>query len=330
MQRLELWGGLECTVARIGDEYRDQILETGHFDRVEDLDRIAALGIRTLRYPVLWETISPDSPGTRRISPGTTSASPACAPSGSRRSPACATTAAGRATPTCSTRAWPDLLARHAARVAERYPDIDRLHARQRASDHRPVLRASTATGIRMARAMRAFLPRAGQRVQGDRSRHAGHPQGEARTRSSFRPTTSARPSRPRPSPIRPSTRTSGAGSPSTCCAGWIDRHHPWWAMFRSHGVAEADLALFLDADAAPDIIGINHYLTSERYLDERLGRYPRAPPRRQRPAPLCGRRGRPHAACRAGSRARRAAARDLGALPPAGRGDRSPSWLHP
>jgi len=56
----ELWGGLECTVVRIGDEFRDQSVETGHSDRIEDLDVIAALGIRTLRYPVLWETISPD------------------------------------------------------------------------------------------------------------------------------------------------------------------------------------------------------------------------------------------------------------------------------
>jgi dTDP-4-dehydrorhamnose reductase len=62
MQRLELWGGLECTVARIGDDFRDQVQETGHRDRIEDLDRIASLGIRTLRYPVLWETISPESP----------------------------------------------------------------------------------------------------------------------------------------------------------------------------------------------------------------------------------------------------------------------------
>ena len=59
---LELWGGLECTVARVGDDYRDQSLETGYHDRIEDLDRIAELGIRTLRHPVLWETISPEHP----------------------------------------------------------------------------------------------------------------------------------------------------------------------------------------------------------------------------------------------------------------------------
>jgi dTDP-4-dehydrorhamnose reductase len=61
-QPLELWGGIECTVARVGDDYRDQCAETGHRERIEDLDRIAALGIRTLRYPVLWETISPGDP----------------------------------------------------------------------------------------------------------------------------------------------------------------------------------------------------------------------------------------------------------------------------
>ena len=58
----ELWGGIECTVARVHDTVRDQARETGHWERERDLDQIAALGIRTLRYPVLWETISPDAP----------------------------------------------------------------------------------------------------------------------------------------------------------------------------------------------------------------------------------------------------------------------------
>ncbi|WP_051651260.1 family 1 glycosylhydrolase [Brevundimonas bacteroides] len=52
---LELWGGVECTVNRVGDRWRDQLRLSGHHDRIDDLDRIAALGIRTLRYPILWE-----------------------------------------------------------------------------------------------------------------------------------------------------------------------------------------------------------------------------------------------------------------------------------
>jgi len=52
--RPELWAGVECTINRVGDEYFDQLRFSGHRDRLEDLDRFAALGIRTLRYPVLW------------------------------------------------------------------------------------------------------------------------------------------------------------------------------------------------------------------------------------------------------------------------------------
>src|SRR4051794_3544190 len=57
---LELWGGLECTVNRVGDAYVDQLERSGHARRLEDLDRIAALGVRALRYPVVWERTAPD------------------------------------------------------------------------------------------------------------------------------------------------------------------------------------------------------------------------------------------------------------------------------
>lgn len=52
---LELWGGPECSYVRLERGYDDQGVRTGHAFRVDDLDRIAELGLRTLRYPVLWE-----------------------------------------------------------------------------------------------------------------------------------------------------------------------------------------------------------------------------------------------------------------------------------
>ena len=52
---VELWGGIEASVIRVGESWRDQVRETGHQDRPGDLGLIAGLGIRTLRYPVLWE-----------------------------------------------------------------------------------------------------------------------------------------------------------------------------------------------------------------------------------------------------------------------------------
>src|SRR3954464_10056014 len=59
---LELWGGVECTIVRLGDEYRDQSAETGHVHRRDDIDLIAGLAIEPLRYPILWEAVAPDRP----------------------------------------------------------------------------------------------------------------------------------------------------------------------------------------------------------------------------------------------------------------------------
>ncbi len=62
---LALWGGHECTVNRVGDRFADQTVRTGHEARIDDLDRFAELGLKTLRYPVLWERTAPDRPDAR-------------------------------------------------------------------------------------------------------------------------------------------------------------------------------------------------------------------------------------------------------------------------
>ncbi|WP_207421239.1 family 1 glycosylhydrolase [Desertivirga brevis] len=52
---VEVWGGIECTINRVNNNYFDQLEYSGHYDRLSDLDLVASLGIKTLRYPVLWE-----------------------------------------------------------------------------------------------------------------------------------------------------------------------------------------------------------------------------------------------------------------------------------
>ncbi len=61
LHSLELWGGLECTINRVGDDFRDQLKDAGHYQRNDDIDQIATLGITSLRYPVLWEAHQQDS-----------------------------------------------------------------------------------------------------------------------------------------------------------------------------------------------------------------------------------------------------------------------------
>src|SRR5438309_10674075 len=58
---LELWGGVECTVNRVRDQYFEQLDRTGHSLRLSDLNLFAALGIKALRHAVLWERVAPQS-----------------------------------------------------------------------------------------------------------------------------------------------------------------------------------------------------------------------------------------------------------------------------
>ncbi|MGI4803853.1 MAG: family 1 glycosylhydrolase, partial [Janthinobacterium lividum] len=57
---IEIWGGIEATINRVGDKYLDQSEYSGHYKREEDIDLIASLGIKMLRYPVLWEKHQPE------------------------------------------------------------------------------------------------------------------------------------------------------------------------------------------------------------------------------------------------------------------------------
>lgn len=52
---IALWGGLECTINRVRDNYFSQLDRRGHAARMQDFERFASLGVRALRYPVLWE-----------------------------------------------------------------------------------------------------------------------------------------------------------------------------------------------------------------------------------------------------------------------------------
>jgi dTDP-4-dehydrorhamnose reductase len=56
---IQIWGGIECTINRVGNSYFDQLEYNGHYERDADIDLVASLGIKMLRYPVLWEKNQP-------------------------------------------------------------------------------------------------------------------------------------------------------------------------------------------------------------------------------------------------------------------------------
>jgi len=119
----QLWGGVECTLNRVRDTYFDQSVLTRHHIRHGDLDRIAALGIRTLRYPVLWERVA-RSPGVDDWS-WTDARLEVLRTAGIRPIVGLVHHGSGPRWTSLIDDAFPDGLAAFASRVAERYPWVD-------------------------------------------------------------------------------------------------------------------------------------------------------------------------------------------------------------
>jgi dTDP-4-dehydrorhamnose reductase len=55
----EIWGGIECTINRVKNQFFDQLEYAGHYHREDDIEAIATLGINMIRYPLLWEKHEP-------------------------------------------------------------------------------------------------------------------------------------------------------------------------------------------------------------------------------------------------------------------------------
>lgn len=271
--RLELWAGVECTYNRVGDGYLDQMRYSGFEKRLDDLDRLASLGIKRLRLPMIWERIAPDGPATadwrwsderlqRLRELGV--------------QPIAGLVHHGSGPPHTSLLdpKFPQLLADYAGALAERYPDLPAFtpineplttarfaglygtwypHGRSDADFVRCLLTEIHATVAAM-RAVRRVNPKA-ELVQTDDLGYitvaAPHLQYQADFENHRRWLT------------------------CDLLCGKVDRRHPLWGWLTHHGASEAELMALVDQPCPPDIVGINSYITSERFLDDRLDLYP-------------------------------------------------------
>lgn len=268
----ELWGGIECTVNRVRDETIDQLAQSGHAYRDDDLVRMAALGIRTWRYPVLWERVAPGklrdadwSWPDRRL--------------GGMRELGLEPIAglvhhgSGPRDTHLLDPAFPERLAAYAGAVAERYPWIRRWtpvneplstarfsgldghwypHARSPKTFARALLHECRGTALAMA-AIRRVNPAAELVFTEDVCRHSSTP--GMRAEATF--------------------RNHRRWLPLDLMCGRVDRTHPLWSWLLANGIEAAELDTFLDTPVPPTIVGGNYYVTSDRFLDERPSRQP-------------------------------------------------------
>jgi dTDP-4-dehydrorhamnose reductase len=272
LRSLAAWAGIECTVNRVGDVYYDQSVRTGHHDRLADLDLIASLGFTRLRYPVIWE----------RIAPGELAAADwswtdaRLARLRELGLPPIATLVhhgSGPRSTSLVDPAFPDHLARYARAVAERYPWLDAYtvineplttarfsglyghwypHGQDETTFLRCLLTQCKATVLGM-RAIRAVSPAARLILTED----LGYTHATPRLAYQAKHENARR-----------------WLSLDLLC-GRVDRTHALWKWILGTGVAERDVLWFRDNPQPPDVMGFNYYITSERYLDEDLARWP-------------------------------------------------------
>ncbi|HZH04910.1 MAG TPA: family 1 glycosylhydrolase, partial [Myxococcaceae bacterium] len=268
----EVWGGLECTVNRVHDRYFDQCLRNGHCDRPEDLEAFAALGIKALRYPTLWETVAPNGlenadwswPDLRL---------PRLRELGVRPIVGLVHHGSGPKHTSLVDPAFPSGLAAYARAVAERFPWV---------SEYTPVNEPLTTGrfsglyghwfphGKDHATFARALLVQCRAVVESMRTIREVNPaaklvQTEDMGRTYGTPLLSYQ--------VEFENQRRWLSLDLLC--GRVDRSHPFWEHLLSWGAGQAELEFFLENPTPPDVVGLNYYLTSDRVLDERLEHYP-------------------------------------------------------
>ncbi|TWI67358.1 dTDP-4-dehydrorhamnose reductase [Pseudoduganella lurida] len=269
---LELWGGLECTVNRVSDQYFSQMERNGHIDRPGDIERFASLGIRAVRYPVLWECTAPDGIESADWS-WSDERLPRLRELGVEPIAGLVHHGSGPRHTSLVSPCFAEKLAEYAGAVAQRYPWLTYYtpvneplttarfsglsgvwypHGRSEALFVRALLNQCRGTVLAM-RAIRAVNPDAKLVQTDDLSRTYGTPE-MAHLVDFF-------------------NERRWLAWDLLC--GMVGPEHALYGFLLDAGASAEELQWLQENPCPPDIVGVNYYITSERWLDHRVENFP-------------------------------------------------------
>lgn len=268
----DIWGGMECTINRVHNDFYDQLEMAGHYNRDSDIDLIAGLGIKKLRFPILWEKHEPD-----RVTPidwsWTDKRLQQLQHHGITPIAGLVHHGSGPAYTNLGSRSFAYGLANYAAKVAERYPWIEYYtpvneplttarfsglyghwypHKTSDTAFCTMLLNQLKATVLAMQE-IRKINPNAKLIQTEDIGK------------------THAAPALQYQADFENDRRWI---SFDLLC-GKVDNDHPLWDYFMRARISEHSLLFFKENPCPPDVLGLNYYVTSERFLDNRLENYP-------------------------------------------------------
>ncbi len=270
--RPEIWGGIECTINRIDDAYSDQLAATGHYARTSDIEQIAGLGIAALRYPLLWERHQSEKAGDIDWTWAETQLN-RIRRKGIKPILGLLHHGSGPLFTDLVNPLFADDFAAYAGQVARRFPWIDHYtpvneplttarfsglyglwypHKSDPLNFLTMLLNQVKATVLAM-KAIRRINREALLIQTEDLAKVHSHP--DLAYQAAFE------------------NQRRWLGFDLLC--GKVDKFHPLWDYLLFTGITAGQLQFFSDNPCPPDIMGLNYYITSERYLDAEIDKYP-------------------------------------------------------
>lgn len=268
----EIWGGIECTINRIGNTFRDQLHYCGHYTRGGDIERIAELGIRAFRYPVLWERHHPvrdqvidwswTAQQLQKIDRNNITPIAGLIHHGS-----------GPAYTNLLSENFAGGLAAYAHQVARRFPWLEYYTpVNEPLTTARfsglygywyPHLTDAYSFAVMLLNQVKAIV----LAMQAIRRINPAAKLVQTEDLTKIHSTALLS--------YQADFENERRWLTYDLLCGKVTREHPLWGYFLSLGIKESQLYFFTEYPCIPDIIGLNYYVTSERYLDDDLDAYP-------------------------------------------------------
>nr|WP_307722078.1 family 1 glycosylhydrolase [Pseudoduganella albidiflava] len=254
------------------DQYFSQMDQNGHGQRISDLDRFAALGITAIRYPVLWELTAPD--GVERADwTWADERLPALRDLGVNPIVGLVHHGSGPRHTSLVDPEFGPKLAEFAGAVARRFPWVEYYtpvnepcttarfaglygvwypHGRDDLTFLQALINQCKGVVLSM-RAIREVNPNAKLVQTDDLGKTYSTP--EMAEWADF--------------------YNERRWLAWDLLCGMVDEDHELWKYFLKSGIPAEDVLWFRDNPCPPDVMGLNYYITSERWLDHRGERYP-------------------------------------------------------
>lgn len=269
---IPIWAGVECTVNRVNDAYFNQCEKNGHLQRTEDIARFAELGIERIRYPFLWEMVASTSidqldwswTDIRALELKRHGLSPIAGLLHHGSGP--------RSTDLTDPE-FPRKFANYARLFAERYPWI---------TDYTPIneplttARFSGLYGVWFPHRksdrdfFQCLINQIKATILGMMEIRKINPSANLVQTEDF--------GRAQSTPLlqyQADFENHRRWLSFDLLCGRLIPGHPLYSKLRMNGLFDNDLKWIADHPCPPDILGINHYLLSNRFLDDRLEFYP-------------------------------------------------------